>query len=70
MIDVGDGFGFCKAGHAWGLDRGHLVTRYTIRIRNVEKSAYIVNGLINVKLRHTLSLFGWFTFVEVTSRCA
>ena len=37
VIDVGDGFGFCKAGHEWGLDRGHLVTRYTIRIRNVEK---------------------------------
>jgi len=35
------------------------------------KSAYIVNALINVKLRHTfLSLFGWFTFVEITSRCA
>jgi len=37
------------------------------------QSAYIVNVLINIKLRHTirhaLSLFGWFTFVEVTSRC-
>ena len=34
------------------------------------KSAYIVHVLINVKLRHALSLFRWFIFVEVTSRCA
>ena len=65
----------CVGGHVCGLGNGHLVMRYTFEIRNVEKndmfdlkSAYIVNALFNVKLRHTcLSLFGWFTFVEVTS---
>jgi len=34
------------------------------------KRVYIVHALINVKLRHTCLKFVWFTFVEVTSRCA
>ena len=47
-------------GHGWCLGMGYLVVRYNIKIRKDMfelKSAYIVNVLINVKLRHTCLKF-------------
>ena len=67
------GMGAWYGGMVWGPWYGGMV-RGPWKCRKDDifelKSAYIVNALINVKLRNTCSLFYWFTVVEVTSRCA
>ena len=34
-------YGAWVGGHVWGLGTGHLVMRYTIKIRNVEKTTFL-----------------------------